>query len=63
MVYENLKAICTEKNITFKQIEDKAELGRGCLSRWKDEKVSPNIETLKKVANVLEVDIGELVKG
>lgn len=62
MVYDNLKAICKDKKITFQEIETKAELGAGCLSRWKDDKVSPNVETLKKVADVIGVTIAELVK-
>ena len=48
MVYENLKEICKEKHITFQEIEVAADLGAGCISRWKDGKVSPNVDTLKK---------------
>ena len=48
MVYENLKEICKKKHITFQEIEVAANLGAGCISRWKDGKVSPNVDTLKK---------------
>lgn len=48
MVYDNLKEICKEKHITFQEIEVLAGLGAGCISRWKDGKVSPNMDTLKK---------------
>ncbi|MBS7001556.1 MAG: helix-turn-helix transcriptional regulator [Clostridiaceae bacterium] len=62
MVYDNLKNICKEKHITFQEIETVAELGAGCISRWKDGKVSPNIDTLKKIANVIGVKVADLVK-
>ena len=42
--------------------ENVAELGSGCISRWKDGKVSPNIDTLKKIANVIGVKVADLVK-
>ena len=61
MVYDNLKEICKEKHITF-QVEALAELGAGCISRWKDGKVSPNIDTLKKVSSVIGVKVADLVK-
>lgn len=62
MVYDNLKEICKEKHITFQEVEALAELGSGCISRWKSGKVSPNIETLKKVSNVLDIKVADLVK-
>ena len=43
-------------------VETVAELGAGCISRWKDGKVSPNIDTLKKIANVIGVKVADLVK-
>ena len=62
MVYDNLKEICKEKHITFQEVVALAELGAGCISRWKDGKVSPNIDTLKKVSSVIGVKVADLVK-
>lgn len=62
MVYDNLKEICKEKHITFQEIELLAELGAGCISRWKDGKVSPNIDTLKKVSDVVGIKVADLVR-
>ena len=50
MVYENLKEICKKKHITFQEIEVAANLGAGCISRWKDGKVSPNVRSKKLLA-------------
>ena len=62
MVYDNLKEICKEKHITFQEVEALAELGAGCISRWKDGKVSPNINKKKKVSSVIGVKVADLVK-
>ena len=62
MVYENLKEICKKKHITFQEIEVAANLGAGCISRWKDGKVSQNVDTLKKIAGVMGTRVEDLVK-
>lgn len=62
MVYDNLKEICKKKHITFQELETLADLGAGCISRWKDGKVSPNVDTLKKIATVLEIRVEDLVR-
>ncbi len=62
MVYDNLKEICKEKHITFQEIEALAGLGAGCISRWKDGKVSPNMDTLKKVSGAIGVKVIDLIK-
>lgn len=62
MVYDNLKAICKEKGLTFQQVEEMTGLGAGCISRWRNDKMSPKIKTLIRVANALDVPIEDLVK-
>lgn len=63
MVYENLRKICRHSGITFKEIEEKANLGAGCISRWKEDKVTPNVDTLVKIATVLKIPVADLLKG
>ena len=58
----SLKEICKEKHITFQEIEVVDDLGAGCISRWKDGKVSPNVDTLKKIAGVMGTRVEDLVK-
>ena len=36
---------------------------RQAVSNWENEKTEPNIETLHKIADVLEVSIEELIYG
>lgn len=62
MIYDNVKRICNEKGTTLKNVEEQANLGAGCISRWKSETFYPKVSTLKKVADVLGVSLEELVK-
>lgn len=48
------------KNITVQQLEKDAGLSNGSIGKWK--KFSPNIYSLKSVADVLKVKIDKLLK-
>lgn len=47
------------KNLSIAQLEIKAGIANGTISGW--EKSKPFVETLSKVANVLECSIEELL--
>ena len=61
MIYENIKAICEEKNISISALEKKAALGNGTIGKWRDSK--PNVDTLVKVADALNVSLSRLMKS
>ncbi len=56
---EKIKALAKKRNLSIHQIEVRAGIGNGVISKW--EKAVPNIATLQKVANVLQVDMKELL--
>lgn len=60
MIYENIKELCEKKNISIRTLEEKAVIGNGTIGRWKSSK--PNLQTLEKVANVLDVPVSRLMK-
>ena len=60
MIYDRVKKLCTEKNISIFECEKRAGLGNGVISGWKES--SPRIDTLKAVAKVLDVPLDELAK-
>lgn len=60
MIYQNVKKLAEENNLTIRQVELKAELGNGTIARWKKSK--PSIVTLVKVAKVFNVPIEELLE-
>lgn len=60
MILEKIKEILTEKQMSIRELESKAGLGNGTIRGW--EKSSPNVDNLKKVADILERTVDELLK-
>ena len=58
-IYDKIKEICKQKGVSPYSIEKKAGLGNGAITKWND--FSPTVKNLKAVADVLEVDISELL--
>lgn len=45
--------------LTFAALERKADIANGSIARWKES--SPNLETIKKVADVLGCTVDDLM--
>lgn len=60
MIYDNVKALCEERNLTIQKLEEQAKLANGTIGRWRDSK--PMAESIKKVATVLGVSMEEIMK-
>lgn len=58
-IYLVIRRLCEEKGITINQLETNVGLGHRLISRWADH--SPNVDTLKKVADYLGVTIDYLL--
>lgn len=61
MIYNNVKALADEKKLSIREVERRAGLENGAISKWV-EGVSPRLENAMKVASVLGVDVKDLVK-
>ena len=59
LIYDKVKSICEEKGISVRQLEIKAGLTNGTISKWN--KSSPTISNLKAVADVLKVKVDKLI--
>lgn len=59
MLYERVKQLCTQNNVTIAGLEKKLNFGNGTISNW--DKVNPSIEKVKKVARYFEMSIDELL--
>lgn len=55
LIYDKVKEICKEKNISISSVEKKAGLGNGAITKWNNS--SPTVDKLKAVADVLEIDV------
>ena len=60
MLYENIQNIASEKNISIAELEKRAGLSNGTIGKWRDS--MPKIDSLIKVAKVLDMSLSVLTK-
>jgi len=61
LIYDNVKIYADKKNLSIREVERRAGLENGAIGKWV-EGVSPRLENAMKVADVLDVDIKDLIK-
>lgn len=62
MIYENVKRLCKEKNITIMDLEKACGIANGTVGKWSLRGSSPRVETLLRIAGYFGVSMDELVK-
>ena len=62
-VGKNIKKIRTQKKMTQDELAEKLFVSRQTVSNYENNKSNPDIETLKKIADVLGVDANTLIYG
>lgn len=63
MIGRHIKSFRENKNITQSELADKLCVTRQAVSNWENEKTEPDIETLHKIADILDISIEELIYG
>ena len=61
MIYSKIKNLCGAAGITISKLEEEAGLGNGTVGGWRT--AVPAVDTVKKVADVLNVSVDELIDG
>lgn len=56
-----IRVVLAEKDRTNKWLSEKVVKNRTTVSRWCTNDMQPSLETLVKIAEVLDVDISELL--
>jgi len=59
--YNRIKAVLADKGLTSKWLYETLGVGKGTVSRWVRNSRQPDLETLFKIANVLDVDVCDLL--
>lgn len=57
-----IKVVLAEKNLKNKWLAEQIGRDQATVSKWVTNSAQPNLETLIKIAQVLKVEIGELVR-
>lgn len=63
MVGKNIRKYRETKKMTQDDLAAKIDVTRQAISNWETEKTQPDIETLQKIAQILEVSIEEIIYG
>ena len=58
----NLKAFRMSKNLTQLEFAKLLNVKRTTVSMWENNKSLPNIDTLKKIAQLLDCTVDDLIK-
>lgn len=57
-----LKVVLAEQNKTSKWLAEKLENNETTVSRWCTNEVQPSMDKLVAIAEILEIDVRELIK-
>lgn len=60
-IYNRIKAVLAEKGKTNNWLADELHMNRTTVSKWCRNEMQPRVETLFQIANVLKVDVSELL--
>ncbi len=58
-----LKAVLAEKQKTGKWLADQLRKSETTVSRWCTNEIQPSVETMLKIAEILKIDIKELLNS
>ena len=57
MIDKNIKHFREQKNITQDELAERLCVTRQAISNWERGKTEPDIETLQKIADILEISL------
>ncbi|MEM9681335.1 MAG: helix-turn-helix transcriptional regulator [Bacteroidota bacterium] len=60
-IYNRIKAVLAEKGKTNNWLADQLDKNRTTVSRWCTNDMQPTMESLFEVADVLDIDVRELL--
>ncbi|MBL6452088.1 MAG: helix-turn-helix transcriptional regulator [Porphyromonas sp.] len=61
MAINRIKSVLAEKQMTSKSLAEQLGKGENTVSRWCSNRIQPSLETLIEIANILDVDVRELI--
>ena len=59
--YNRIKAVLAETGKTNKWLADELKMNRTTISKWCRNEMQPRIETLYKIAKVLQINVKDLL--
>ncbi len=63
IVSESIKELRKKSNMTQEELAESLSVTRQAVSNWETDKTQPDIETLKQLAKIFEVDVERIIYG
>ncbi len=60
---DNLRAARSYANLTQKQVAEKLGVVESCYANWEQGRTEPNVENLRRLGEILNVDLDVLIRG
>ena len=60
---KTIKNLRSEKNITQERLAEKLNVTRQAVSNWETGKTQPDIDTITKISDILEIPVEEIIYG
>lgn len=58
---KNLKSVRLENGLTQKQVAQHLGVVESCYANWEQGRTEPNLEMLRKLSNLLQIKVDELL--
>lgn len=62
MIYDKIVSYCEEKGMSIMTFEKMCDLSNGTVGKWKDEKLNPSFESIRKIVKATEIPFEELTR-
>lgn len=62
MIYDKIVSYCEGKGMSIMAFEKMCDLSNGTVGKWKDEKLNPSLESIRKIVKTTEIPFEELTK-
>lgn len=63
VIYENVKRLCDERNISIWALERACGIANGAIGKWNGSINAPRIDTVKAIADYFGVTVDALLKS
>lgn len=60
-IINRIKAVLAEKQLTSKWLAERLEKSENTVSKWCSNKVQPSLENLIGIAEILDIDVRDLL--
>lgn len=62
MIYDKIVDYCEKNQMSIMAFEKMCDLSNGTVGKWKDEKLNPSYDSIRKIVSVTKIPFEELIE-